>query len=163
MKLHSTILAISLALLAGNAAASHPSAVESGALPVPANRIVGLWETTVTIGPCQGGPTFTFDGASVFHAGGTLSETNQGPPTSRGPSQGIWRYKGHRQYKTKFRFFSYLPDGTFDGTQEVTTTTVLNARATQYDATVFARFFNPDGSLRVELCGSATADRVGIN
>ena len=163
MNLHRTILAVSLALLAGHAAAQQPNPVHNGALPVPANRIVGLWATTVTVGPCQGGPTMTFNGASVFHAGGTLGETNTSAPTSRGPSQGIWKYQGRNQYKTKFQFFAYLPDGSYDGIREISTTTILNNRATHYDATVRARFYNPNGSLRVDLCGTVTGERVDFS
>lgn len=163
MNLHPALLAVSLALLSGNVAAQLPNPSQTGALPVPANRIVGLWATTVTIGPCQGGPTTTFNGASVFHAGGTLGETNTSSPTTRGPAQGIWKYQGRNQYKTRFQFFAYLPDGSFDGVRQITTTTFLNARATRYDANVRARFFNPDGSLRVELCGSVAGERTGFN
>lgn len=160
MKPNRTILALTLALLAGGAAAVHANPGDTGALPVPANRIVGLWTTTVNVGACQGGPVMTIHGASVFHAGGTLGETNTSSPTTRGPGQGVWRHTGRGQYKTKFRFFAYLPDGSFDGVREISTTTILNARATQYDATVRARFYNPNGSVRVDLCGSATGERV---
>jgi len=164
MRTHHKILAVSLALLlAAPAAAGEPNAAQSGLLPVPANRIVGLWATTVTVGPCQGGPAMTFPGASVFHAGGTLGETNTSPSSSRGPSQGIWKYLGQNRYKTQFQFFAYLPDGSFDGVREIRTTTTLNARATQYDATVSAYFYNPDGSLRVQLCGSVRGDRINFN
>jgi len=163
MNMHRKILAVSLALLAAPAIANHPNPAQTGALPVPANRIVGLWATTVSIGPCQGGPTMTFEGSSVFHAGGTLGETNMSPPSSRSYSQGIWKYQGKNRYKTRFKFFSFLPDGSYDGVQEVSTTTILNARATQYHANVVASFFNPDGSLRYQACGTAVGERIGFD
>lgn len=170
MKPTLSTLAVSLALLAAPAAAlaGPPGAApanssETGALPVPANRIVGLWATEVTIGPCQGGPTMTIHGTSLFNAGGTMGETNTSAPTGRSHSQGIWRFLGWNQYQTRFRFYVFQPDGSYDGVQEVRTTTYLNARATQYDATVNARFLNPDGSVRVQLCGSARGNRIGFN
>lgn len=163
MKLHCTILAVTLAVLAGNAAAQPHTPAFNGLLPVPANRIVGLWAPTVTVGPCQGGPTQTLVNFSTFHAGGTLSENNASPPTTRGPAQGVWQYLGRGQYKTRFQFFGFLPDGTFDGVRDIRTTTVLNAHATQYTATVYARILNPDGTLRVALCGSAVGERVAID
>jgi len=170
MKLSHTILAVSLALLAAPAAtvagppgAAPASPTQTGALPVPANRIVGLWATEVTIGPCQGGPTMTIHGTSLFHAGGTMGETNTSAPSGRSHSQGIWKFVGWNQYKTRFRFYVFLPDGSYDGVQEIRTTTVLNSQATQYDATVNARFLNPDGSLRFQVCGSARGDRIGFD
>lgn len=163
MTMHHTLLALSLALLGGNAMATFPGSGVIEARPDPANRIVGLWTTTVYVTPCQGGPVFTINGASVFHAGGTLGETNTSPTTDRGPGQGIWRHLRRGEYKTKFRFFTYQSDGSLDAIQEIATTTFLNNRATQYEATVSARVLNPDGSLRFELCGEATGVRVNFD
>lgn len=161
MNLSQTTLAILLAAMTGAAAAQTPA--QNGALPVAANRIVGLWSVTVTIGPCAGGPTRTFIAYNTFHAGGTLSDTNAAPPTTRGPGQGIWQYRGRGQYKTRFQFYRYQPDGSYDGIADIRTTVQLNAHATQYTNTIYARNVNPDGSLLVELCGSAVGERVGIN
>lgn len=163
MNPYRTIFALTLALLAGNATAESLSTAHSGLLPVPANRIVGLWQAQATIGPCLGGPTRTFIALNTFHAGGTMSDINAAPPTTRVSGQGIWRYQGRGQYKTRFQFFSYLPDGTYDGVRDITTTAMLNAHANQYSATVYARNLNPDGTLRVELCGNAIGKRVTLD
>lgn len=154
MNLHRMLLASALALLAGHATAQSSS---------PANRIVGLWQANVTIAPCAGGPARTFTGYNTYHLGGTLSDTNSTPPATRGPGQGLWEYQGHDQYTSRFQFNRYLPDGSFDGISDIRTWVVLNAGGDQASQTIYARNLNPDGSLRVELCGNASGERIGIN
>jgi hypothetical protein len=40
---------------------------------------------------------------------------------------------------------------------------VLDARARSYETTIRARVLNVDGSLRAELCGTATGQRISID
>lgn len=163
MSLRRTLLALALTVLAGNVTAQQLSPGRTGVFPVPANRIVGLWQVNVTIGACLGGPTQSFMALNNFHAGGTLSDFNVRDPSTRSPGMGIWEYQGKGQYKTRFQFYRFLPDGSFDGLQDIRTNTTLNAAGTGYSTTVSARVLNPDGSLRVELCGSANGERVAID
>lgn len=162
MKLVPTSLALSLALLAGSASASPLSQANAGLLPIPANRIVGLWEVNATVAPCLGGQPLSFVALNTFHAGGTLSDINALPPTSRASGQGVWAYKLNNRYETRFQFLRFQPDGSYDGIQDIRTTMTLNRQATQYDATVRVRVLNTDGSLRVELCGHAAGRRVSL-
>lgn len=165
MKPHPILLALALAVTAGDAAATqHPSAWETGALPVPANRIVGLWRVDVTIAPCAGGPVTQFAAFNNFHAGGTLSDTNTLPTAARGPGMGIWRYQGRdhdgtARYKVRFQFFRYV-NGVLDGVQDIGGTVRLHRNGNSYVHEVRARALNNDGSVRVELCGTALAERV---
>ncbi len=157
-----TLLALTLCLLAGNAAAQL-SPARNGALPTPANSIVGLWQINATTGPCTGGPTRSFIAAHAYHAGGTLSDAGRVPPTSRGPGQGIWDYRGRGHYKTRFQFNRFLPDGSFDGVQDIRNDLILSAAGSAYSATIYTRVLNPDGSLRSELCGAANGERIPVN
>lgn len=152
-------------LLAGNAvAAQRLSPDRTGAWAVPANRIVGLWDINVTSGPCLGGPTRSFVSNHTYHAGGTLTDAGRVPPTTRGPGQGIWEYQGPGRYKIRFQFNRFLPDGSFDGVQEVRNNNLmLNAAGTAYTTSIYTRVLNPDGSLRTELCGAANAQRIAID
>lgn len=159
MNLHPIILIASLALLAGNVAASPSPAPANGLWPVPVHRIVGLWHANMTVAPCLGGPARTFFGMETFHAGGTMSNTNQHPGSSRGPGQGIWKYDGGRRYRFEYHFVRYLPDGSFDGLTEIHNDLVLNAAATTYNGTVYSRILNLDGSLRAEMCGTVAGVR----
>lgn len=153
MKPRRILFVLVLSLLAGNVAAQQP---------VPANRLVGHWQIAVTIGPCAGGPTFSFVAFNAYHVGGTLTGTDRAPPASHGPGEGLWQYQGNGQYKTRFQFNNYLPDGSFDGVQDIRTNIILDAAGTDYSATVYAQALNPDGSLRVALCGTANGERVTI-
>lgn len=144
------------------AAGPHHAQPPQGPLPVPANRIVGTWQMRATVGPCQGGPTQTFVALNTFHAGGTLSDINALPPAMRVSGQGIWELQRNGQYRTRFQFFRFLPDGTYDGVQDIRTTIVLNHRATQLSMTIQASVLNVDGSVRAQLCGSGSGERLGF-
>ena len=81
---------------------------------------VGVWIPTVTQRDCTSGqPLAVFGGMSVLHHGGTLSETNASPPSTRGPAWGTWERTGPRQYRSQWRFLRYDPDGSFAGTTVV--------------------------------------------
>lgn len=127
------------------------------------NRIVGLWDARVEAGPCAGGPRRQFRAMNVMHAGGTLSDTNALPSAGRSPGYGSWQYRpASGRYESRFQFYRYLPDGTFDGIQDVHQELTLSEDGNRTTSTVVSRTLNPDDSLRVELCGTATATRVGI-
>lgn len=156
-----TLLALSLVLLSATSTAQQPAT--TGLPPIPANRIVGLWQVSVTVSPCAGGPARSFIAYSTYHAGGTLSDTNATPPNTRGPGHGVWQYQGGSQYTSRFQFFRYLPDGSYDGVSDIRTETTLGADGMEYSTEVRARLLNPDGSLRADLCGIGVAQRVSVD
>lgn len=164
-------LALALGLNAGSVtAASDPSGLrgaefpsaQNGLLPVPANRIVGLWRSTVSIGACAGGPVQTFIGSNLFHAGGTLSDTNIAPVNSRGPGMGLWRYLGGDRYKIRFQFNRYV-DNLFVGTADIRANARLRDGGNRLTYEIQATQYNADGSVLVELCGSSDGQRIGID
>ena len=129
-----------------------------------ANRIVGAWRVEVALGACSGGPTIvSFAAFNTFHAGGTLSDHNARPGTERSPGHGVWNHVGRGLYDTRFQFFRFLPGGALDGVQDVVQEVVLDARGRSYQSTIRARVLNVDGSLRAELCGTATGQRISID
>ena len=164
MNIHRTLVGIAaLSLCMSSAFASERSpagALQTGAYPVAANRIVGLWDTQVTAGPCGGPPTVVGRSINVFHAGGTLSATNNLPPTSNGPAFGVWAYQGHGAYQAHMQFYRFLPDGSFDGVQDIQRSMSLSSDNQSTTETLDVRVLNADGSLRVELCGTASATRI---
>jgi hypothetical protein len=129
----------------------------------PGERIIGLWSSEVDLGPCAGGPRFQGRGLNNFHAGGTLTEVGSPPPSTRGPSLGVWSFnRGNQRFEARMQFIRYLPDGSFDGITDIHRELRLSFDASQYTDEIVARLLNPDGSLRVELCGTATGTRVPI-
>jgi hypothetical protein len=128
------------------------------------DRIVGMWQTEVKLFPCEGGPDIaSFLALGSFHAGGTLDNTDETPVTSRGPGTGIWKNEGHGQYRARMQFMRYNADGSYDGIQDITRTLRMRHSGRQMDETVVARVLNPDGSLRVTVCGEGTNWRVGLD
>ena len=156
-------LSVLLLLAAGAAAAQPPGAARESGPPLRANQIVGLWQVQVSLRPCANpaAPGISFSAFNAYHAGGTLSDTNFNPPTTRGPGMGIWSHLGDRRYQTRFQFARYL-DGTFDGLQDVATVLTLEPGGDYYTSEVHALALNADGSVRAALCGSAEGERVGL-
>ena len=156
------LIVTGLLLATAGASAQSLEPAHGGVFPAPANRIVGLWHVAVTIAPCTGGPVQSFLALADYHAGGTLDDANTMPATARGPGQGIWSFAGRGQYRSRFQFFRYLPNGSYDGLQDIAGTLVLDARGTHYSQTIRAQVLNVDHSVRVELCGSANGERVAM-
>lgn len=140
------------------------AAEKNGLAAAVANRIVGAWRVNVALGPCAGGPTtVSFTAFNTFHAGGTLSDSNARPGSERSPGHGVWEHVGRGLYDTRFQFFRFLPTGALDGVQDISQEIALDARARSYESTIRARVLNVDGSLRAELCGTATGQRITID
>ncbi len=132
-------------------------------LQAETNRIVGLWTSRIEIGPCAGGPRQQLRGMNQFHLGGTLTETGSPPPSTRGPGYGAWRFnRATQRYEARMQFLRYLPDGSFDGVSDVHRVIRLSADGNVFVDEIVARLLNPDDTLRVELCGTAQAQRVPI-
>lgn len=134
----------------------------------PATRIVGLWQSRITVGPCSGGPATSFTALGNFQAGGTLGYTNTMPPPGVSPTFGSWKYVNNaaprnRRYQARMQFYRFKPDGSFDGVQDIHRTIILSANGQRMDETVLAYVRNVDGSLRVQLCGSGTGERINID
>jgi hypothetical protein len=163
-----SVVLLALAASGANAAPTTASLPWNGSLFSPVNKIVGLWHAQVSVAPCNGGPVNTFLGINMFNAGGTLNDTNTFAPTSRGPGMGVWAYLGRApdgsyRYRNHFQFARFLPDGSFDGLQDVSQEISLQADGNTWTSVVDGKVLNPDGSLRVAVCGSAIADRVGLD
>ena len=158
------LLALALFAAYAPAQAQNPNPLQTGALPVPANRIVGLWRVDVTTAPCAGGPAVHFSAFGNFHAGGTMTDFNTFSPASRSTGMGIWRYNGRdrdgtARYTVRFQFFRHV-NGVLDGVQDIGGTIYLDRNGNSYVHEVRAHALNNDGSVRVELCGTALAERV---
>lgn len=129
----------------------------------PSERIVGLWSSTIEIGPCAGGPRSQLRGLNQFHAGGTLTETGSPPPATRGPGFGVWQFnRGTQRYDARMQFFRFRPDGSLDGSSDVHREIRLSADASSFEDQIVARLLDNDGNTVVELCGTATAVRVPV-
>ncbi|MFC3551358.1 hypothetical protein ACFOLC_10085 [Lysobacter cavernae] len=154
-------LAVVLAVLAGaTQAAPLPERSPLLLLP-PANRIVGVWDFQVHIFSCDTGQTLRrFRASSVFNAGGTMLDTNNTPPTSRGPAFGVWSYDPRaRQHVTEMRLYRYHPDGGFAGVNQVRRTLTLSADGDGMAGEFRGQILGPNEEVLANTCGNEVGTR----
>lgn len=158
------VLTAAIALCFAATAAAEPkfdAAIGAAIAGAKANRIVGLWSANVEVGLCAGGPRRVLRSQNNFHAGGTLTDVGSVPPTERSVGLGVWAFDPREEtYSVRMQFYRFLPTGEFDGVNDIRRESVLAADGNSATEAVNVRVLNLDGSLRVELCGTANATRV---
>jgi hypothetical protein len=169
MKTRHVFIALALTAACGQSLAASPIASRQGNLPsfgepsFAENRIVGLWQAALTLAPCSGGPATSINALNTFHAGGTLSSTDNAPQPSNGPAQGSWESRGHGHYLLHVQFFTFLPGGTTSGLADVHQELTLDPAGSAYTSVLEAHVLDPNGNPVVELCGNAQGKRVALD
>lgn len=164
MKLHTALLA-ALVLAAGSPARAQSGPNTTGAIAVPANRIVGLWEAVATVRPCNipTAPPRDVRNNLLFQAGGTVTENPGGLPSVVGASRsfgmGTWRYdQDTDRYTGTLRFDTYL-NGVYTGYTTVDRDTAL-AGPDSGGGPVVVSTYDASGNQLIQLCGTATQHRL---
>jgi hypothetical protein len=153
------ITILSLSLLSAFTPQAHADPAATGALNVPANRIVGLWETQATVGPCSGGTTFPVRNNLLFHAGGTITE-NIAPTTARNMGLGTWSYDSVTgTYTMRLRFSTYS-GGVSSGYGIVERLLIPSDDGLRLSGPVRATTHSLDGIVVSQLCGEAVSERL---
>jgi uncharacterized protein (DUF2147 family) len=166
------LLSLTTALAIASATAdAQQSPATTGSLAVAANRIVGLWDTQPSIKPC-GSPlpaTPTGHTTLLFNAGGTWIENPRFPPDGivvdgsvqkRSGGLGTWSYDPLTARYTAHMRFDWYVDGIYSGYQTVDRTILLNSTGNLASGPVRSTNHAADGSVIVELCGSAVGTRL---
>ena len=123
------------------------------------DRILGVWDSRVTIRNCQtGNPIANFRAMETFLSGGGLIDTNAAPPSTRGPGFGKWQFTGGSQYTATFRFFLYNADGSFAGVRRVSRT--IDVDGNTLTSTVSIEVFDTNDALVSTACATEIATRV---
>lgn len=150
----------SAAAVATLALAAFATQASHAAPPWSVDPVVGLWLATVTQRNCATGEVLAvFQGQQVFHHGGTLSDTNSGPPTSRGVGFGTWQRTGPTSLTVRFRFMRFGPDGQLAGFSLVTREVALSADGQSATAQTTVQIQNPAGVTVATGCASDVAAR----
>jgi hypothetical protein len=164
MKLHCAFLA-AVILTGATPALAQGGPATTGAIAVPANRVVGLWETVATVRPCTipTAPIREVRNNLLFHAGGTVTENPGGLPSVTGPSRsfglGTWRYdEVSERYTGNLRFDTYL-NGVYSGYTTIDRDLVL-AGADSGSGPVVVSVYDAAGHPLVQLCGIANQRRL---
>ena len=127
-----------------------------------ADPVEGSWEAVITVRDCTTSATIlTARGQQALHRGGTVTDTNASPPTTRGVGFGTWRRDATAQnYTARFRFNRYNPDGTFAGTQRVTRVFTLSADGNTQTSTNTSQTLDAAGTVLQNGCASDVSTRV---
>lgn len=172
------VLSTSLALFGLTALAVHAGPPPATGVPsTPGSAIVGTWEMGGGVAPCGAPvPPTPIRALVTFHAGGTLTETNDFPlagnpspwglSSRNGPGLGSWNYDRRTDtYTYRGRFYWWV-DGVYHGYQELGP----NVVALGPDGKLFlgeiraARWvYDPVAKTHtkaVEFCGEHTARRI---
>lgn len=125
------------------------------------DRIEGVWDSQVSIVDCQSGTVVaSFRGLGMFIRGGSLTQTNTMPPALSSPSFGRWERISPGHYTATFRFFRFLPDGSFTGVQKVTRQIQLDPGGKTFTGEVSFETYDTAGNLIATGCGTETSARV---
>jgi hypothetical protein len=126
-----------------------------------ANRLVGVWNVTVTRRNCLTGVEIgTAQAMLSFAFGGTMSDWGTGnPPSLRSPGHGIWSYESRGSYNSAFQFFRFNADGTLAGRQIVRSEIQLSRDGTSLTNSAMAQILDVNGNVIATNCSTATATR----
>jgi hypothetical protein len=120
--------------------------------------IEGVWDSTVTLQVCGGGPVLrTFRALNLFEDDGSLVATSEAVPP---PSLGRWRWLGGRTYRAQFQFMRLGAGGIFEGMTRVTRQIQMAADGKSFTSVVSTQAFDVTDTLFAEGCGKESATRV---
>lgn len=127
-----------------------------------ADPVEGTWEAVITVRDCTSGATIlTARGQQVLHRGGTLSDTNAAPPTTRGVGFGTWRRDATGPgYTARFRFYRYNPDGSLAGSLRVTRAFTLSADGNTQTSTNTSQVLDVAGAVLQNACAGDVSTRL---
>ncbi len=172
-KLTNTLTALTTAALVCAGSTSASDLASTGALPTPANRIVGLWSNVASVGPCGGTPTSMLRQTIMFSTGGTFVDNSRFPtggvPNANGVAGlnqrsiglGTWEYTPRTGQYSLTQRFDWFVNNQYHGYQVVERTRMLlSSDGNTLASLVRTVRYAADGAVVAELCGTATSTRV---
>jgi len=131
-----------------------------------ASRIVGAYQSEAHVRVCGSpGPDEAVNNTIVFNAGGTVIAIPRFPPQgadnySRTNDLGTWSYHPRtNRYSVKLRYDNFV-NGSFTGSSVVERDLQMSADSNSVYGPVHVTTYAPDGSVIVEVCGTATSTRL---
>ena len=121
--------------------------------------LIGAWTVAVTLRNCQTGAAIrTFPRINTFMEGGTMQEfAAAGPPTLRGPGQGVWNFLYDEKFTYALHFLRFNADGTFAGS--VVERRSLEVDGDTYSATGTAEIYDVNGNTIATTCATEEGTR----
>ncbi len=149
MKTLKTLIGSTFAILFAATAFQAPAAAQNGTgSNAQHSRIVGVWETQVTIRNCEtGAPLASFMGTNKFELGGTMQAVPSTSPMLLSAHVGIWNWVGKNNYKVAFKMFRFDAGGNNLGWNIVRFDLQINSSATEISADGVAELYDTGGNL----------------
>ena len=128
---------------------------------INARQLEGAWNVAVTRLNCQTGAVIGTAAAMLtFTRGGTMSDFGtQGPPSMRGPGQGVWTHESARDYSSAFQFFRFNADGTLAGRQIVRQQIEVSRFGSGFTAAATAQVLDVNGVVIANNCSTGVGTR----
>lgn len=131
-----------------------------------ANRIVGAYQSEAQVKVCgTPGQGDTVKNTIIFNQGGTVIAIPRFPPQgadnySRTNDLGTWSYHPRTShYSVKLRYDNFM-NGSFTGFAVVERDLQMSADGNSVYGPVHVTTYAPDGTVVVEVCGTATSTRL---
>lgn len=125
-------------------------------------KLVGVWDTLVTIRNCSDGSALaTFPALGRFESGGTM--TNQDVGNIRTPVPGVWAFVGPDRYKFAFKAFQYGSDGAYNGYLIVRHDVSMAFHGNEYTSEGTVTIYSPTGAELGSGCSTTVATRMVLD
>lgn len=131
-----------------------------------ASRIVGAYQSKAMVRPCgSAGPDTPALNTIIFNQGGTVVAIPRFPPQgannySRTNDLGTWSYNPRtNRYSVRLRYDNFV-GGAFTGSSVVERDLQMSLDGNSVSGPVHVTTYAPDGSVVIEVCGTATSTRL---
>ncbi|HKX84863.1 MAG TPA: hypothetical protein VJL58_11625 [Pyrinomonadaceae bacterium] len=124
------------------------------------HKIVGMWDTVVTIRVCATGtPITSFAAIGLFNTGGTFNNTDTQNPATVSSVPGIWAAAGPNQYNLAFKVFRFNTSGAFIGSTVVRHVLTLSDSGDEYTSEGTSAMYDATGTQISTGCSTTEAQR----
>jgi hypothetical protein len=120
--------------------------------------IRGVWDSTITLHGCNGGPVInSFRALNLFEHNGSLIATSE---VAQPPSLGYWESLGGQQFRAVFRFQRFGAGGVFEGITQVSRDIHMAPDGQSFTSVAAIAMYDIADTLFAEACGTETATKV---
>lgn len=116
------------------------------------DRIVGLWDVDVAVGPCGGPLGSPFQALHQYHLGGTGQVIPSSNPTLLSAHPLVWEHVGGNEYRAAMKFYRYDANGVAIGFNVITNDITISGDGYEYAGSGVAEFFTINGDFQFALC-----------
>ncbi|KAA9134046.1 hypothetical protein F3N42_00400 [Marinihelvus fidelis] len=118
-----------------------------------ANRIVGIWDVDVAVGPCGGMAGPPFQALHMYAQGGTGQVVPSSNPAANSAHLMVWEHLGGNHYRAAMKFYRYdLATGAAIGYNIITNDVTISDDGNEYAGSGVAEFYAMDDTFQGQVC-----------